>query len=299
MGFLRKFFVELIVVAVIVGWAVTKFPEIVTPWMPWLCLVVVWHLAWEVLPRQRIKGFFSRLQGKRFALGILGALIAAVLLSFFVVWGTGVATRKFEVAEKAREEHPGPPIQGNAPKQLQTPTGTPAQSQPLSRPQSKPKKSKQMEQPSNLEDINIQDPISVALIIQGKTKTLRDEWDGYWSADLYLWNHENMAAAKVPFGNMNEAAIVKARQPFEDKRAQLKKEIMKNIQERVTDCDPWHARAVSFLGATPEDDDKKALFHSIEEGSFTLSQDRVLWICTYLNKLADRLLASGSPLTRQ
>jgi uncharacterized membrane protein (Fun14 family) len=156
MGFLRKFFVELIFVGVIVGWAVTKFPEIVTPWVPWLCLAVVWHLAWEVLPRQRIRGFFSSLQGKRFALGILAALITTALLSVFVLWATGVATSKLEVAEKAKEERTVPSNDGNTPNQPQGPTQARSPSQPSNQPSTPAPKSK-IQPNTTTEDLEVLD----------------------------------------------------------------------------------------------------------------------------------------------
>jgi hypothetical protein len=111
---LRKFFIELIVVAVIVGWAVTKFPDVMTPLVPWLCLILFWHFALEVLTRKRTRDFFSRLRGKRFVLGVLAGFIAIVLLSFLVVWCARAATRKLETAESAKEGRSvSPPVPPN------------------------------------------------------------------------------------------------------------------------------------------------------------------------------------------
>lgn len=105
MAFLRKFLIELVVVAVIVGWAVAEFPEVLTLWIPWLSLLVVWHLVWENLPKDRIKDHFSNLQGKRKAARILLAVLIVVIVSGAVIWGVRVGTRNLELAEKSKEHN--------------------------------------------------------------------------------------------------------------------------------------------------------------------------------------------------
>jgi hypothetical protein len=45
---LRKFLIELVVVALIVGWILAKHLDLFSPWIPALCLVVLWHLLWDV-----------------------------------------------------------------------------------------------------------------------------------------------------------------------------------------------------------------------------------------------------------
>ena len=102
MALLRKFLVELIVVAIIVGWAVAKFPNVVTPWIPWLCLVVVWHLIWE-LSRG---GVVTRwLRKRRTGMDYLIAFIIGGAASAAVPWGIRTGVEKLGVMEEHRE-HP-------------------------------------------------------------------------------------------------------------------------------------------------------------------------------------------------
>ena len=102
MAFLRKFFVELIVVAIIVGWAVAKFPDLITPWIPWLCLAVVWHLVWE-LSRE---GVVARwLRQKRTTMVYLIAFLVGGTVSVAVVWSIRSGVEKLALTEE-RREHP-------------------------------------------------------------------------------------------------------------------------------------------------------------------------------------------------
>jgi hypothetical protein len=49
MRLLRKFFVELILVGILVGWALLRFPEVFDPFIPWIVWAILCHLTWEVL----------------------------------------------------------------------------------------------------------------------------------------------------------------------------------------------------------------------------------------------------------
>jgi hypothetical protein len=99
----RKFFVELVVVAAIVGWAVTKFPEIMTPWIPWLCLAVFWHLIWEYS-----RPFWVRLlKNRRGAMLYVMAFVIGGILSAGMIWGAKRGIEKLDIAEKGNE-HPLP-----------------------------------------------------------------------------------------------------------------------------------------------------------------------------------------------
>jgi len=45
---LRIFFVELILVGLLVAWFFEKFPESVDKFVPWIMFAILWHLTWEV-----------------------------------------------------------------------------------------------------------------------------------------------------------------------------------------------------------------------------------------------------------
>jgi hypothetical protein len=102
MAFLRKFLVELIVVAVLVGWAVAKFPEILTPSIPWLCLTVFWHLTWELARESRVSGWLKSDQRRMFVVYIIAFVIGGAV-STAVVWSAKRGAGKLAILEGARE----------------------------------------------------------------------------------------------------------------------------------------------------------------------------------------------------
>jgi hypothetical protein len=53
---LRIFVVELILVGILVGWYIWKFPETLDPLIPWILCAIFGHLTWEiVLERDAVK----------------------------------------------------------------------------------------------------------------------------------------------------------------------------------------------------------------------------------------------------
>jgi hypothetical protein len=104
MAFLRKFFVELIVMAIIVGWAVAKFPDVMTRWIPWLCLIVFWHLSWEVFPKRWLPLLrWERTEWKRIVKLYIAVLLIGGTVSTLVIWSVNRGSAALERAEKAKE----------------------------------------------------------------------------------------------------------------------------------------------------------------------------------------------------
>ena len=104
MGFLRKFFIELIVVGVIVGWAVAKFRRGSDSLGAVALFRCVLALAWEVLPKQRIKD--SSLTYREGDLRSVSLPLSSLLcyFRFSVVWGLALQPVKLEIAEGAQRE---------------------------------------------------------------------------------------------------------------------------------------------------------------------------------------------------
>jgi hypothetical protein len=80
MAFLRKFVVELIVVAILVGWVVGKFPDAVTPRVPWLCFAVFWHPVWEVVPKNWIFAHREKTTMIYVAAFVIGGFVSVCLI---------------------------------------------------------------------------------------------------------------------------------------------------------------------------------------------------------------------------
>lgn len=85
-GKLVKFLVELVVVALIVGWLLMTYPELIAPFMPWLALALLWHLTWEyVLQWKPIKVMASTAVKKAGKMSLIGFLVVGVFTSF-IYW---------------------------------------------------------------------------------------------------------------------------------------------------------------------------------------------------------------------
>ena len=73
---LWKFVVELILVAIVVGWLLIKYPATIDSVIPWIALAILWHLTWEVvLQSQFVKSWSIAVKRK---LGIMAWVVAFV-----------------------------------------------------------------------------------------------------------------------------------------------------------------------------------------------------------------------------
>src|SRR5580700_9902111 len=95
MAFLRKFLIELVFVAILVGWIVAKFPEAITPWVPWLCLLVFWHLVRELFPKRWI---LSTAERSRTMIYLVAFMVGGAL-STLLVWSVQQGLNKLEKTE--------------------------------------------------------------------------------------------------------------------------------------------------------------------------------------------------------
>jgi hypothetical protein len=63
---LRIFVVELVLVGILVGWYVWKFPETLDPLIPWILWAIFAHLTWEVLlERETVKLYVGNIAQRR------------------------------------------------------------------------------------------------------------------------------------------------------------------------------------------------------------------------------------------
>src|SRR5271157_4429242 len=97
------FIIELIVVALVVGWMLYSFPDIVGRYIPFLVLVVVWHLSWEIVKHDSVKALLLSSPVARwnrmFVYGLI--FIAGGLLSILYWWGITKGLSELATAENA------------------------------------------------------------------------------------------------------------------------------------------------------------------------------------------------------
>lgn len=94
---LRIFVVELVLVAVLVGWYVWKFPETLDPLIPWILWAIFAHLTWEILlEREGVKLYVGKaVEGaRRSAMIWLLAFVVGGCISMGYLWLAKVSVRK-------------------------------------------------------------------------------------------------------------------------------------------------------------------------------------------------------------
>ena len=123
LAMVRKFLIELIVVGIVVGWVVARFPDALTPWIPWLCMAVLWHLAWEIAKGHGVKGAIIRaLRGKSMVTQYAVAFVAGGLLSAMCLWGINAMLRQVAQGEQFLEaEKPASQPSAHVPASGQSP----------------------------------------------------------------------------------------------------------------------------------------------------------------------------------
>jgi len=106
---LRKFLIELVVVGIIVGWAVAEFLDALTPWIPWLCMAVLWHLTWEIAKGRRVKRTITHIvRGRSVMVLYTLAFLVGGLLSVAYFWSVNAVLSRvarkeqFLTTQKAR-----------------------------------------------------------------------------------------------------------------------------------------------------------------------------------------------------
>lgn len=94
---LRVFVVELVLVGILVGWYVWKFPETLDPIIPWILWTIFAHLTWEtILENERVKSYAGGIVERR-KVSLMMWLIAFALgglISVGYLWLAGRSLRK-------------------------------------------------------------------------------------------------------------------------------------------------------------------------------------------------------------
>lgn len=97
----RKFIVELVVVGIVVGWAVSAFLDALTPYIPWLILVIVWHLTWELFGQRTLRHAFVRFgTGKNVAIAYVLAFVVGGIISIAYWWGINSILTRMSTAHE-------------------------------------------------------------------------------------------------------------------------------------------------------------------------------------------------------
>jgi Leucine-rich repeat (LRR) protein len=88
MGKFFKFFVEIIAAALVVGWLIGKYPELIESVIPVLALMIFWHLTWEYgLKPAAVKANAARILGGVGRMAWILVFVAGGLVSVLYWYG--------------------------------------------------------------------------------------------------------------------------------------------------------------------------------------------------------------------
>jgi hypothetical protein len=112
----RKFrilLVEVVCLGILIGWFMWKYPELIDPIIPWVALLVAWHLTWEfLLDAEWLRTFAGKAKGKYPRMIWIGAFFVGGLISIGYLVGiksglNGLA----EASARIRKEEDKSPAQ--------------------------------------------------------------------------------------------------------------------------------------------------------------------------------------------
>jgi hypothetical protein len=156
------------------------------------------------------------------------------------------------------------------------------------------------------EDIRALAPGVLVSMLRDQANVIDGLWKGYWSSEDLLYHQEQIAEQNSLTGpsrndrieaSKRAASLNDVRKPYEVLRAKLKSEYFPDVLKHMKECDALRARSIVLISNVerPEEDEKDAFFHSIENGESPISSEHVIWILNDLRDLANRLEAQANP----